>query len=107
MDNKLTEYKSIDDETPEAWNKATANLRALDRQEGGGHYKSMGIQPFELVQANFGYDGLRASVYTKVNKYLARDKGDFEKHIADLRKSIHCLEIQLEAALEEQRGGRQ
>ena len=105
--DKLTEYKSIDDEPREAWDKANANLlRALDRQEGGGHYKSMGIQPFELVKANFGYDGLRASVYTKVNKYLARDKGDFAKHIDDLRKSIHCLEIQLEAALDEQRGGR-
>jgi hypothetical protein len=42
---------------------------------------------------------LRAAVYTKVNKYLARDKGS---HIQDIEKAIHCLEIQLEAAKAEE-----
>jgi len=64
-------------------------------QVGGEHYISQGVQPFEIVFQNFGYYGLRASVYTKVNKYLSRDKGS---HILDIRKAIHCLEIQLEYA---------
>ena len=74
-------------------------MSALNKQVGSDHYKNLGIQPFELTLANFGYDGLRAAVYTKVNKYLARDKGS---HIQDIEKAIHCLEIQLEAAKAEE-----
>ncbi len=73
-------------------------MTSSDKQVGGAHYTSLGIQPFEITERNFGYQGLRASVYTKVNKYLSRDKGGFKKHIEDIEKSIHCLEIQLEAA---------
>lgn len=76
-------------------------MSQLDRQVGGGHYKLMGIQPFELTLRNFGYEGLRATIYNKVNKYLARDKDDFYKHIEDLEKAIHCLQYQLEVAHEE------
>lgn len=65
----------------------------LDEQVGGTHYKDQGIQPFEITYANFGYEGIRASVYTKVNKYLTRTKGD---HKENLEKAIHCLQIQLE-----------
>lgn len=75
---------------------------ALSTQVSGGHYKDLGIQPFKLTYANFGYEGLRASVYTKVNKYLARDKGNFEKHIDDVEKAIHTLQIQLEFAKQTQ-----
>jgi len=65
----------------------------LEQQVGGGHYKNQKLQPFEITYANFGYQGLRASVYTKVNKYLSRDKGT---HKTDLQKAIHCLQIQLQ-----------
>jgi hypothetical protein len=65
----------------------------LDKQVGGNHYKDQGLQPFEITYANFGYEGIRASVYTKVNKYLTRAKGD---HKENLEKAIHCLQIQLE-----------
>tara|TARA_R100000951_G_scaffold90032_1_gene78162 strand:+ start:11268 stop:11522 length:255 start_codon:yes stop_codon:yes gene_type:complete len=68
-------------------------LNATDTQVGGDHYKKQGLQPFELTHANFGYEGLRAAVYTKVNKYLTRDKGTHEQ---DLEKAIHCLQVQLE-----------
>lgn len=78
------------------------DLDALQDQVAGGHYRKMGIQPFEMTLANFGYQGLRAAVYTKVNKYLGRDKGGFDKHIEDIQKAIHCLHIQLEAAKDEQ-----
>ena len=70
-------------------------MSALDKQVGSDHYKKLGVQPFEVTLANFGYQGLRAAVYTKVLKYLSRDKGT---HIQDIEKAIHCLEIQLEAA---------
>ena len=66
---------------------------AINTQVGGDHYKKQGVQPFELTYANFGYAGLRAAVYTKVNKYLSRDKGT---HRQDIEKAIHCLQIQLE-----------
>jgi hypothetical protein len=46
-----------------------------------------------MTYANFGYEGLKASIYTKVNKYILRDKGDPSENI---RKAIHCLEILLE-----------
>jgi cytochrome c-type biogenesis protein CcmH/NrfF len=68
-------------------------MSALKEQVGGDHYKKQGLQPFEITFANFGYFGLRAAVYTKVNKYLNRDK---ETHREDIQKAIHCLQCQLE-----------
>ena len=66
---------------------------AIDSQVGGTHYKNQGIQPLEATFKNFGYEGLRASVYTKVGKYLTREKGT---HKQDIEKAIHVLQIQLE-----------
>ena len=68
-------------------------IKALDKQVAGDHYKSLALQPFEITFANFGYEGVRAAVYTKVNKYLTREKG---VHRENLEKAIHCLEIQLD-----------
>lgn len=64
----------------------------LDRQEGGDHYKDQGIQPFEVVYATYGYEGLKHAIYAKVLKYFTRKKDD---HALNLRKAIHCLEILL------------
>ena len=66
---------------------------AIKSQVGGNHYKDQGIQPLEATYANFGYEGLRASIYTKVNKYLTREKGS---HKTDIEKAIHVLQMQLE-----------
>ena len=77
----------------------TEEKKAIETQVGGDHYNKMGVQPFEATFANFGYDGLRAAVYTKVLKYLGRDKGDRAKHVEDIKKAIHCLQIQLEKAV--------
>ena len=66
---------------------------ALGQQVAGDHYKSLALQPFEITFANFGYQGVQAAAYTKVNKYLTREKG---KHRENLEKAIHCLQIQLE-----------
>jgi len=71
---------------------------AFGRQVGGDHYKTMGVQPLEAVYANFGYDGLHASVYTKVLKYLGRKK---DSPIQDLKKARHVLDILIEAAEKE------
>jgi hypothetical protein len=68
-------------------------MSALKEQVGGDHYKKQGLQPFEITFANFGYFGLRAAVYTKVLKYLKREK---DTHREDIEKAIHCLQIQLE-----------
>lgn len=64
-------------------------------QVGGTHYEDMGIQPFEYTYANYGYFGLQASVHTKVNKYILRDKGC---HLENLKKARHCLDVLIEKA---------
>ena len=69
------------------------DMDATTVQVGGDHYTKMGVQPLEMTYANFGYEGIRASMYTKVNKYLTRDKGT---HRQDLTKAIHVLQMQLE-----------
>ena len=66
---------------------------AIKSQVGGNHYQALGVQPLEATYANFGYIGLRASVHTKVCKYLTRDKGT---HKEDITKAIHVLQMQLE-----------
>ena len=66
---------------------------ASSTQVGGDHYTKQGIQPLESTFSNFGYTGIQAAIYTKVNKYLTRDKGT---HRQDLTKAIHVLQMQLE-----------
>lgn len=68
---------------------------ALTKQEGGKHYLEMGIQPLEATYRNFGYQGLKAAIYTKVNKYILRSKDD---EIEQLKKARHCLDILIEKA---------
>jgi len=65
---------------------------AIDTQVGGGHYLD-GIQPLENTFATFGYQGVRAAIFTKVDKYQKREKGT---HRQDIEKAIHCLQMQLE-----------
>tara|TARA_R100000935_G_C2675299_1_gene100511 strand:+ start:214 stop:468 length:255 start_codon:yes stop_codon:yes gene_type:complete len=66
---------------------------ASKTQVGGVHYINQGLQPLEITYKNFGYKGLQATVYTKVNKYLTRAKGT---HRQDLLKAIHVLQLQVE-----------
>ena len=66
---------------------------ALDRQVGGNHYTNMKKQPLEKTYSQYGYEGVKHSIYTKVDKYLTRDKGTDR---VDINKAIHCLELQLE-----------
>jgi len=64
--------------------------KAVRGQVGGTHYNNLGIQPLEITYRNWGYAGVKASVYTKVNKYLTRNKGN---ELEDIHKAIHCLEM--------------
>ena len=74
-------------------------MGALDNQIGGKHYKELGVQPLESTYLNFGYQGLKAAVYNKVQKYMLRAKED---EIVQLKKARHCLDILIEKAEMEQ-----
>ena len=64
-------------------------LSALDRQEGGGHYKELVIQPVEYIVAN-------KMEYCEANvvKYVSRHQLKNGKE--DILKAIHYLELILE-----------
>ena len=64
-------------------------MSALSKQEGGGHYKQMKIQPVEyIVENNIPY------CEANVIKYVSRHR---EKNGAqDIRKAIHYLELILQ-----------
>jgi len=66
---------------------------ALESQVGGDHYTDMKLQPLEKTYLQYGYEGVKHSLYTKVDKYLTRDKGTDR---VDIEKAIHCLQLQLE-----------
>lgn len=80
----LTEIFNVVDNKPEVEKKS-----ALDVQEGGGHYKSKGIQPVEYAyRNNLGF------IESNVVKYVSRWK---EKNgIQDLKKARHYLDILIE-----------
>ena len=64
-------------------------MSALDTQEGGGHYKTLAIQPVEYIHANgIGYfEGC-------VIKYVTRWKA--KNGMEDLRKARHFIDLLLE-----------
>jgi hypothetical protein len=95
---------SINDASPADWDRVAEAARqsTMDTQVGGSHYTDQGIQPLEVTYENFGYHGVRASLYTKVNKYLTRNKGN---HLQDLEKAKHCIELQIEFAKRGNAGG--
>ena len=63
--------------------------RALDRQEGGSHYKNLVIQPVEYCHKN-GLGFCESSVVKYVTRW--RDKNG----IADLRKARHFIDLLIE-----------
>ena len=64
-------------------------MGALAIQEGGDHYKKLGIQPVEYIHAN-GLDFFQGNVV----KYVTRHKD--KKGAEDIRKAIHYLQMILE-----------
>jgi hypothetical protein len=67
----------------------TEPVKALDRQEGGSHYKSMAIQPAVYCQKNRLH-----SLESNVVKYVSRHQA--KNGAGDIRKAIHCLQLLLE-----------
>ena len=62
---------------------------ALDVQEGGDHYKRMGIQPVEYIYANNlnFFEG-------NVVKYVTRHRS--KNGLEDLKKAQHYLQMMIE-----------
>lgn len=69
-------------------------MSALDRQEGGSHYKMMAIQPVEFITRN-KIPYLEGNVIKYVCRY--RNKNGRQ----DLQKAIHYLELLIESYDEE------
>lgn len=69
-------------------------MSALNKQVGGEHYKSQGIQPIEYIFANNlnFFEG-------NAIKYITRHRVKGGK--ADLEKAIHYLELLIELEYEE------
>ena len=64
----------------------THSTPALARQEGGGHYKDMPIQPVQFIHAN-GIGYFEGNVIKYVSRWRA--KGGVE----DLRKARHYIDL--------------
>ena len=63
--------------------------KALDKQEGGRHYKDLKIQPIEYIHANnMGY------MEGNVIKYITRHS--MKNGVEDIKKVIHYCELLLE-----------
>lgn len=58
----------------------------MDTQVGGGHYKSMQIQPMVYSMLN-GLDACQHTIIKYVSRF--RDKGG----IQDLEKAKHCIDM--------------
>lgn len=88
--NNKSECDWCDCEPQERHEQTHKRAVALDKQVGGEHYKSKGIQPVEYIMANnIGFCEGSAI------KYLTRwkDKGGIE----DLKKAKHFIEILIDA----------
>lgn len=59
---------------------------ALNSQVDGDHYKRLKMQPLELAYLVGG-----TPCFTKLAKYVTRDKGD---RMINLDKAIHCIRIE-------------
>jgi len=67
------------------------NKSALDSQVDGNHYKDQKMQPLELAYRVNG-----SPCFTKLAKYASRRKVD---RLGDLRKAIHCIQLEKELSL--------
>lgn len=72
--------------------------RASDRQEGGDHYQSKKVQPWDAMQAWMSREEFTGFLRGNVIKYVARckDKGGLQ----DLKKARHYLDKLIETESE-------
>lgn len=59
-------------------------MKALEKQVGGSHYKTLAIQPVEFI-GEMGFDYFSGNI----TKYLTRNK----KRSEDLEKAYHYIEL--------------
>ena len=64
-------------------------MNATDKQIGGDHYHSLGIQPVEFIHAN-GLTFLEGCVVKRVCRHKAKNGAE------DIRKAIHELQLILQ-----------
>lgn len=64
-------------------------LPAIQRQEGGAHYKNMAIQPVEYIYAN-GIGYMEGSVIKYVSRWKAKNG------VEDLKKARHFIDLLIE-----------
>lgn len=62
---------------------------ALDTQIGGGHYKSMAIQPIEFIMKN-GLNFCQGNIIKYVCRYQSKNG------IEDLKKARHYVDLLIE-----------
>jgi hypothetical protein len=70
-------------------------MNSRDKQVGGDHYLSMGIQPWDVIRAWGSIEEYRGFLKGSALAYIGRAgrKGSAED---DYRKAMHCLEALLE-----------
>lgn len=68
---------------------------AMSAQVGGTHYKDLGVQPLELTLKNMSFEAFEGACYTKINKYMIRNK---DNKVEQLQKAKHVLEMWIEEA---------
>lgn len=73
-------------------------MSALDTQEGGDHYKRMGVQPWEAFEAWLTLEQHQGYLLGTAIAYLARfnSEGVGKGGIIDVKKAIHCLQRMVE-----------
>jgi len=72
---------------------------AMEQQVGGTHYKDLGVQPLKLTLKNMGFLAFEGACYTKINKYMIRNK---DNKVEQLKKAHHVLSMWIEEAEKQQ-----
>lgn len=89
MSHYADQLEKWDDERQSRHDKMVKQATALDRQEGGDHYKNKPIQPVEYCMAN-GIGFMEGCVIKYATRW--RDKGG----VQDLKKARHFLDMLIE-----------
>ena len=70
------------------------SIKMRDKQIGGSHYKTLTIQPWDIMESWFGQEGFAFYLRGNVIKYLSRYKD--KNGIEDLEKARHYLDKLIE-----------
>lgn len=76
-------------------------MSANDKQEGGTHYKEMGVQPWDVIDT-WSYHQRLGAYRAGALKYIMR-MGTKDAAPTEIAKAIHYLEKLLEVLKEDER----